>query len=210
MFNYVLNCGKRMMAVLLLSIYVIPLTVGAVHVYSTEFAEPPTVESTPELTQDTTVELVVIEDVEKAEEPAEPEPPATIDIPAPAAETSVQVNDGIDISESDIELLCKITMAEAGGEGELGIRLVIDTVLNRVDSEYFPNTISGVVYQTNQFEPVATGRLNSCYVRDDIYRLVLEELANRTNNEVVFFRTTRYHSCGTPLFVVGNHYFSKY
>ena len=32
-----------------------------------------------------------------------------------------------------------------------GKRLVIDTVLNRVDSKYFPDTIHDVIYQKGHF-----------------------------------------------------------
>ena len=46
------------------------------------------------------------------------------------------------VSKKEKELLAVITMAEAEGESERGKRLVIDTVLNRVDSKKFPNTIT--------------------------------------------------------------------
>lgn len=114
------------------------------------------------------------------------------------------------LSNADIDLLSLVTMAEAEGESEEGQRLVIDTILNRVDSNRFPNTVHGVVYQANQFEAMWNGRVNKCYVKDSIRKLVLEELQNRTNNEVVFFRTGKYSDYGTPVFKVGNHYFSKY
>lgn len=50
-------------------------------------------------------------------------------------------------TQEEIELLAILTMAEAEGESELGQRLVIDTVLNRVDDPHFPDTISEVVWQ---------------------------------------------------------------
>lgn len=53
------------------------------------------------------------------------------------------------ISKEDIELIALVTMAEAEGECEEGKRLVIDTILNRVDSDYFPDTIRDVIYQRN-------------------------------------------------------------
>lgn len=110
----------------------------------------------------------------------------------------------------EIDLLALVTMAEAEGECELGKRLVIDTVLNRVDSPYFPNTITGVIYQPNQFTSMWNGRVNRCYVREDIRQLVIKECISRTNYETVFFMAGWYSYYGTPLFRVGNHYFSKY
>lgn len=113
-------------------------------------------------------------------------------------------------SEDDIELIALVTMAEAEAEPVEGQRLVIDSILNRIDSEYFPNSIDEVVYQKNQFSSVWNGRIDRCYVRDDIYQLVREEMANRTNYEVIFFRLDEYSIYGSPMFSVGSHYFSSY
>lgn len=121
-----------------------------------------------------------------------------------------EIGPSTDISEEEIELLALITMAEAEGECEEGQRLVIDTVLNRVDSPYFPNTITEVINQPGQFSPMSNGRIERCYVRDDIYQLVLEELSCRTNTEVVFFRSGHFSEYGVPMFQLGGHYFSSY
>lgn len=112
------------------------------------------------------------------------------------------------ISEEDVKLLAMVTWAEAGCESEEGQRLVIDTVLNRVDSEYFPDTIYDVIHQPNQYTPVWDGR--KVNVDEDIVELVREEAKSRMNSDIVFFRTKRYHSFGVPVFQVGAHYFSKY
>lgn len=114
------------------------------------------------------------------------------------------------MSREDLELIALVTMAEAEGECEEGKRLVIDTVLNRVDSEYFPNTVYGVIYQPNQFSSMWNGRVDRCEVREDICELVYEELESRTNYDVVFFTAGEYSAYGVPMFQVGNHYFSKY
>lgn len=114
------------------------------------------------------------------------------------------------LSEEDIELIALVTMAEAEGESEKGKRLVIDTILNRVDSEYFPDTVYDVVYQPHQFTSMWNGRSDKCYAMDDICELVEEELESRTNYEVVFFRTEKYSKYGEPMFQEGNHYFSSY
>lgn len=112
------------------------------------------------------------------------------------------------VSEEDIRLLALVTMAEAEGESEKGKRLVIDTILNRVDSKQFPNSIRGVIYQKNQFTSTWNGRMARCYVKQDIKRLVKEELAHRTNSQVLYFTAGRYGKYGRPMFRVGNHYFS--
>lgn len=114
------------------------------------------------------------------------------------------------LTQEEIELIALVAMAECGGEPEEGQRLVIDTILNRVDSPYFPDTVHDVLYQKNQYSCVWNGALDTCYVRDDLVQLIKEESVNRTNSEVVFFRTKYYHSFGVPMFQVGHHYFSKY
>jgi N-acetylmuramoyl-L-alanine amidase len=126
---------------------------------------------------------------------------------------SVQAKDPVGIesvTDYDIRLIAVVTMAEAEGESEEGKRLVIDTILNRVDSEHFPNTIEGVIYQRGQFSCMWDGRINQCYVQDDICRLVREELEDRMEYECIYFRTKRYSSSGTPMYKVGHHYFSSY
>ena len=114
------------------------------------------------------------------------------------------------ISNDDVELIALVTMAEAEGECEEGKRLVIDTILNRVDSGYFPNTISEVIYQPGQFTSMWNGRADICYPSDDICQLVREEVSCRTNYDVTFFTAGYYSNYGVPMFAIGDHFFSSY
>ena len=57
-------------------------------------------------------------------------------------------------SSSDIYLLAKVIEAEARGESYTGQVAVGAVVLNRVESASFPDTISGVVYQSGAFSAV--------------------------------------------------------
>lgn len=123
---------------------------------------------------------------------------------------TIKVVEATSLSDEDIDLIALITMAEAEGECEEGKRLVIDTILNRMDSEYFPDTVREVIYQPNQFESVWNGRVDRCHVDDNIRQLVKEELHIRSNSEVIFFTAGEYGSYGTPIMQVENHYFSKY
>lgn len=66
----------------------------------------------------------------------------------------------MDWNSEDAYLLAKIAMAEAEGEGLEGKALVILVVLNRVQSDEFPNSISEVIFQKGQFSPVSNGRYN--------------------------------------------------
>lgn len=129
-------------------------------------------------------------------------------IPTPTAADKFEEDQTV--IEEDVELIALITVAEAEGESEKGKRLVIDTILNRVDSNYFPDSISEVIYQKNQFTSVWNGRIDRCYVTDDVRQLVREEMITRSNYDVVFFTANQYGKYGIPMFREGNHYFSSY
>ena len=160
------------------------------------------------------VEAKQIIDVVMAEELVEP---TTEDIlietslvETPVIEKVESYSVSCEVTQEDVELIALVVMAEAEGESELGQRLVVDTILNRVDGKYWPNTINEVIYQKNQFTSMWNGRTNRCYVKPELVELVRDELKNRTNNDVVFFRTTRYSDYGVPMFQEGAHYFSSY
>ncbi len=113
------------------------------------------------------------------------------------------------ISEDEMNLIALVVMAEADGQCEEGRRLVIDVILNRLDSSIFPNTIYEVIYQPEQFACMWNGRIDVCYVKEENLKLVKEELYSRFNYDAVFFRTKHFFDFGTPLFQVGAHYFSS-
>lgn len=114
------------------------------------------------------------------------------------------------ISEDDIVLLAYLAVAESGGECEDGQRLVIDSVLNRMTSEHFPDTIPEVIYQKSQYSCTFDGRMERCEPTDRMIELVKEEIRNKTNSDVIFFTAGQYSKYGTRLFPLGNHYFSSY
>ncbi len=114
------------------------------------------------------------------------------------------------ITQEEINLIALVTMGEAEGETELGKRLVIDVILNRVDNPRFPNTIHDVIYQPNQFSVMWNGRIEQCCVKSEIVKLVEEELLERTNYDCVFFMAGGYSEYGKPMFQECCHYFSSY
>lgn len=122
----------------------------------------------------------------------------------------VQIEDECLLSEDEINLIILVMLAEAEGEPEEGQRLVIDTILNRIDSSHFPDTVEKVIYQKNQFSSIWNGRIDRVQLDTSYKDMVIEESINRSNCEVMFFTAGNYGKYGEKMFSVGNHYFSKY
>lgn len=62
------------------------------------------------------------------------------------------------ISRNDnVDLLARVIAGEAEGEPYSGQVAVGATILNRVASSRFPNSLSGVIFQPNAFESVSNG-----------------------------------------------------
>lgn len=101
-----------------------------------------------------------------------------------AVEIEEYVEDTL-LPREDIELIALVTMAEAEGECEEGKRLVIDTILNRVDSVYFPDNVHDVVYQKHQFSSMWNGRklINALWMR-----IFVSWLKKNANQEQILIR----------------------
>ena len=61
---------------------------------------------------------------------------------------------------SNLNLLARVIYGESRGEPYTGQVAVGAVVMNRVTSSSFPNTISGVVYQSGAFDAVKDGQIN--------------------------------------------------
>lgn len=109
----------------------------------------------------------------------------------------------------DLELLACITLAEAGNQSEYGKRLVIDTVLNRIDSPCWrdDDTIRDVITHPGQYATYSNQAYTYQEMNEDIARLVKEELFNRSRNDVIYFRTDYYFDWCPHVLQEGDHYF---
>lgn len=74
------------------------------------------------------------------------------------------------MSDKDYENLLAIVEAEAGGEDLEGRIMVTNVILNRVDSDEFPENITDVIWERSggspQFSPTADGRIYTVTVSD--------------------------------------------
>lgn len=76
-------------------------------------------------------------------------------------------NDKINsLSYSEWECLYRTARAEAGANSAEGQKNVVYVILNRVNSEDFPNTIEEVVFQKNQFSCVWNKSYNKVEISD--------------------------------------------
>lgn len=78
-------------------------------------------------------------------------------------------------SSSDYQLLARIISAEARGEPYNGQVAVGAVVLNRVEHPSFPNSISGVIYQSGAFSCINDGQFYSS-VTDSAYSAARDAL----------------------------------
>ncbi len=62
---------------------------------------------------------------------------------------------------SDIQLMARAINGEARGETYEGQVAVGAVILNRVKDSRFPNSISGVIYQSGAFTAVSDGQINA-------------------------------------------------
>ena len=110
-------------------------------------------------------------------------------IPAPRAAASQQVSRG-NISREELYLLARLIRAEASGEQYQAKVAVGAVVLNRVQSSQYPNSIRGIIYQSNQFTPVSNGSINRPAGAAEI-RAAKEALdgADPTNGALFFFES---------------------
>ncbi|MBD5477096.1 MAG: cell wall hydrolase [Lachnospiraceae bacterium] len=127
-----------------------------------------------------------------------------------AAQSSWRDISEVSFAEGDRYLLANLIYCEAGGESYAGQVAVGSVVINRVLSSVYPDTVTGVIYQSGQFSPVASGRLAlaladgrataSCYQAAD------EVMRGTTNvGNCVYFRTP---VAGiNPRYTIGGHIF---
>lgn len=89
----------------------------------------------------------------------------------------------------EMELVAQLVQAEAGNQDLKGRRLVVDVVLNRVDSKHFPNSVEEVIFQENQFSPIKDSGFERAgkHIDDETYEAVRLSYQERLNYDILFF-----------------------
>ncbi len=133
--------------------------------------------------------------------------------PAPVAETAAPAagDRKFNISEDEYNALCKIVYAEAHTQGEEGMLLIANVILNRVNNFAFPSTVMGVISQPGQFAPVRNGRYAAAIPTPAAVRAVDRALSgeNHVGAALYFKSSASAQSWGHRTLVLsyGNHSF---
>lgn len=114
----------------------------------------------------------------------------------------------IELEYDELEYLAACVEAEAGTQGMMGKRLVVDVILNRVDDSRFPDNITDVINAQGQFQVVSNGSINKVDITQETFEAIELELKHRTDSEILYFRNKHYGT-GKPCYKVNEHYFSK-
>ena len=143
-----------------------------------------------------------------------------VETEVPAEETELEPEvveeekeDILKLEYNDYNVLLKIVEAEAGGEDTIGKIMVANVILNRVNSDRFPNTVTEVVYQKSQFSPISDGRINTVSISQETLNAVERALNGEVySNGALYFRSVRCNSTWfdnklTRVTEHGNHIF---
>ncbi len=115
----------------------------------------------------------------------------------------------------EIQFLARIIAAEGRGESYLGQVAIGAVIMNRVEHSSFPNSVSGVVYQSGAFEAVMNGQIWSTPVPDSCVRAAVEAYNgyDPTYGCLYYYnpaKTSNSWMLSKPVYIViGSHYFCK-
>lgn len=115
-------------------------------------------------------------------------------------------------SSSQVDLLARLISAEARGEPYSGQVAVGAVVLNRIKHPAFPNTLSGVIYQSGAFTCITDGQFNQP-VAESAYRAARDALngVDPSGGAIYYFNPSTATSSwiwSRPLItVIGKHRF---
>lgn len=132
--------------------------------------------------------------------------------PAPALPEPENRYAELHFSDEDVYILACLVYHEARGESFEGQVAVVEVVLNRMLSDYFPDTVEEVVFQKYgdvwQFSPAPY--LYSAEPDKEQYLAVhtaIEEREHILSEDTVYFSTAPYNE--SVDMIIGNHYFCK-
>ena len=110
----------------------------------------------------------------------------------------------IEVTPSEVDLMARVVMSESSILSTEGKQAVAETIINRVLSDDYPDTVSEVVYQPNAYSTHWNGSPTA-----ECYQAVRQALENPVfPDSMIFICSEGYHSYGYPYTRIGNMFFS--
>jgi spore germination cell wall hydrolase CwlJ-like protein len=144
-----------------------------------------------------------------------PAAPAPVPAPAPAPATApITTNANVPkFSTADEDLLARIVQAEAGNQSEEGKQAVAATIINRLNSGQYGNTLQSVLTAAGQFQPVTAvggdlSKLKRANIRTKraVRQLLQDFSANNPVGNALFFQNP---AASTMIFPSLQPYFNQ-
>ncbi|MDR0931250.1 MAG: spore cortex-lytic enzyme [Clostridiales bacterium] len=132
--------------------------------------------------------------------------------PQTLAAIGISSSSGQTANSNDINLLARLISAEARGESYKGQVAVGAVVANRVKHPSFPNSISGVIYQSGAFTCITDGQWNQP-IANSAYQAAREVMggSDPTGGAIYYYnpaKTTNRWMLSRPILItIGDHRF---
>lgn len=109
---------------------------------------------------------------------------------------------------AEMEILARCVEAEAGNQSIDVKRAVIAVIMNRVDDDAWPNTISEVIEEPYEFATYWNGAMDEAEPSVSTYEAISLEMETRSYRGLFYFDMNSYLPYGTPYARMGDLYFS--
>jgi N-acetylmuramoyl-L-alanine amidase len=84
----------------------------------------------------------------------------------------------ISLNESEVNMIARLIIGEAEGESFEGKKMIAETILNRLISDKFPNTVKDVIEQPKQYDARWNESLWNREPKEEDIKAVKEALIN--------------------------------
>ena len=110
----------------------------------------------------------------------------------------------VEYTDEEIALMARVVMSEASLLPFDGKQAIAQTIINRVLSDGFPDSVKDVVYQENQYSTADNGE-----VTEECFEAVKAAIEYKPfPMDMFYFRQDQYHSFACPYMKIKNTYFS--
>lgn len=116
---------------------------------------------------------------------------------------------GFSITQQEYELMCRTVYCEAGNQDAETQKMVALTILNRLQSGEFADSVQGVIYAKNAYEVTEWSGFEEYFWTEQAENSVDCALSeNNHPGNMYYFRDSYYHSFGKRYKQSGDLYFS--